>query len=192
MVQTESYKLPMGTAAPDFSLPGVDGKTHTPETLRGPKGLLIIFFCNHCPYAVAVQQRVLAIARDFMPRGMGMALISSNDVTTHPDDSFDKMKELAASLGLPCAYLYDETQEVAKAYRATCTPDPFLFDADLQLHYHGRIDDGGRDASKATTHELRDAIEGMLSGAPAPEKQWNSLGCNIKWKGGVFPDYSQG
>jgi hypothetical protein len=192
MVRTESFKLPMGTKAPDFSLPGVDGKTHTPTDLRGPRGLLVIAFCNHCPFAIAVRERVVAIARDFMPRGLGMALISSNDVATHPDDSFDKMKALAAELDLPCAYLYDETQDAAKAFRATCTPDPFLFDADLKLYYHGRIDDGGREADKATTHELRDAIEALLTDKPSPEKQWNSLGCNIKWKGDVFPDYARG
>ena len=191
MVRTESTMIPLGTPAPEFSLPATDGRTYSLRDVAGDRGLLIVFFCNHCPYAKAVQGRLLALARDFMPRGLGFALINSNDAEEYPDDSFENMKQLAAELELPFPYLYDDTQEVAKAFRAACTPDPFLYDAQLKLYYRGRIDDGGKDASKATREDLRGAIESLLAGRHAPAEQMASLGCNIKWKGGIFPDYTQ-
>ncbi len=182
MALTYSTMLELGTKVPDFNLPATDGKDHGPADFQWAKALLIVFTCNHCPYAQAVEDRLVRIAEDFGPKGLGTVLINSNDVVNYPDDSFDKMKERAEAKGFPFPYCLDETQDVARAYHAACTPDPFLFDADQRLAYRGRIDDNWQEPDKVTRHELREAIEAVLEGRPAASEQNASMGCNIKWK----------
>ena len=182
MALTYSTMLELGTKAPDFNLPATDGKDRGPADFQGAKALLIVFTCNHCPYAQAVEDRLVRIAEDFGPKGLATVLINSNDVVNYPDDSFDKMKERAKAKGFPFPYCLDETQDVAREYHAACTPDPFLFDADQRLAYRGRIDDNWQEPDKVTRHELREAIEAVLEGRPAASEQIASMGCNIKWK----------
>ena len=187
MVLTYSNMMPLGSPAPKFSLPGVDGKTWTLDDLRGGRALLVVFTCNHCPYALAVEERLIAIGRDFKAKGLEVALINSNDAGTHPDDSFEKMCERAQAEGFPFPYLHDESQGVARAYDAACTPDPYLFDGEGLLVYRGRIDDNWKEPEAAARHELREAIEAVLAGCEVDVKQNASLGCNIKWKPGNEP-----
>ena len=182
MVLVNSTMLELGTSAPPFSLPATDGSTVSLDDFKGAKALLIVFTCNHCPYAQAVEDRLIRIGRDFGPRGLATVLISANDAENFPDDSFDKMKERAEAKDYPFPYCHDESQEVARAYHAACTPDPFLFDGDLKLVYRGRIDDNWQEPEKVTRNDLRDAIEATLAGKSASADQKASLGCNIKWK----------
>ena len=170
-----------GAPAHDFTLTATDGRPWTLADFAGAKALLLVFTCNHCPYALAVEERLIAIAREFAPQGLRMALICSNDAEKYPEDSFVNMQRRAAEKVYPFPYLHDETQQVARAYGAVCTPDPFLFDAELKLVYHGRVDDHWTDPAAVTKHELRDAIAAVLAGKqPAPAKP--AMGCGIKWK----------
>jgi peroxiredoxin len=182
--------LPLGTRAPDFALPNVDGRTVTLADSAGPKGTLVMFICNHCPFVKHVADQLAALGSEYLPRGIGVVAISSNDVSSHPADSPEQMVHEAEDRGYVFPYLYDETQEVAHAYHAACTPDFFLFDGDRKLAYRGQLDASrpGNDVP-VTGADLRAAIDALLAGHPVPTEQRPSLGCNIKWKPGNEPAY---
>ena len=182
--------LPLGTTAPDFKLPDTSGKIVSPADFKDKAALLVIFMCNHCPYVVHIRAGLAQLARDCAPRGVGIVGINANDVKNYPADSPAKMKDEVKSAGYVFPYLYDETQAVAKAYHAACTPDIFLFDKNRKLVYRGQFDDSrpGNGLS-VTGKDLRAALDAVLAGRPVPEKQKASIGCNIKWKAGNEPDY---
>jgi peroxiredoxin len=172
-----------GWRAPDFALPGVDGKTYRLEDVRGPKGTVIIFMCNHCPYVIAVIERLVRDAIELQEMGIGVAAICSNDAGTYPDDSFENMKLFAERHRLPFPYLHDESQEVARAYDAQCTPDFFGFDYELGLRYRGRLDEGRRDPPpEGARRELVEAMRQVVATGEGPADQVASMGCSIKWK----------
>ena len=183
MALTYSNPFPLGTTAPSFSLLNtVDDKMVSLDSLKGEKGTAIFFICNHCPYVIHVKEGLVKLAHDYLAKGIAFVAISSNDVVHYPQDSPDKMKEQALELAYPFPYLYDETQEVAKAYDATCTPDFYLFDADLKSVYHGRLDESKPQSGIAVTgKDFREAIDLMLEGKQTKEAI-PSMGCNIKWK----------
>ena len=190
MVRTASTMMPLGTEAPSFELPDYDGNKVSSEQYRGKQGLLVIFMCNHCPYVMHVAPELARLGKDYLDKGLGIVGISSNDVANYPDDSPEKMKLEAAEQGYSFPYLYDESQEVAKAYSAACTPDFFLFDGDLKLVYRGQLDDSRpKQGTEPDGKDLRAAIDALLSGADMPEAQKPSIGCNIKWKSGEEPQY---
>ncbi len=191
MSAVNSTMLELGTEAPDFSLPDVvTGEIYSKDGFRGNKGLLVIFMCNHCPYVKLIKEELVKYASDYMPEGIGMVAISSNDVENYPDDNPAKMKEEAERYGYPFPYLYDEDQEAAKAYKAACTPDLFLFDENLKLYYRGQFDSARPSNDiEPTGEDLRNATDRLLADEPAPEEQIPSIGCNIKWKKGNEPDY---
>ena len=192
MVKTASTMLPLGSQAPDFSLPNVDGTTVSRSDFAG-KPLLVIFMCNHCPFVLHLKSALAQFAREYQEKGLAIVGISSNDVGTHPQDGPDKMKLEAADAGYVFPYLYDGTQDVAKAYRAACTPDFFLFDANGRLVYRGQFDDSRPQTEIPITGEdLRAACDAVLSGKPVKDHQKPSIGCNIKWKAGKEPDYFTG
>ncbi len=169
--------------APAFSLPGVDGKTYAFADIAGPKGTVVVFICNHCPYVLAVLDRLVKDARALMAEGIGFAAICSNDAAAYPDDSFPKMKEFAQQHALPFPYLHDESQQVARAYGAVCTPDFFGYGADGQLKYRGRLDEGRRDPPPpGARRELLVAMRGIAAANEIPADQTPSIGCSIKWK----------
>lgn len=176
--------LPLGTAAPDFSLPDtVSGRMVSLSEVKTDKGLVVIFLCNHCPYVIHVNPEIVRVAKEYMAKGLGFVGISSNDVENYPDDSPDKMKVVAEQLGYPFPYLYDESQAVARAYDAACTPDFYVFDKELKLVYRGRIDDSRpKNDNPLTGRDLRAALDAVLGGQPVSEVQYPSGGCNIKWK----------
>lgn len=184
MVQTPSNMMPLGTQAPAFCLPDtVSGDELCLHEMRGEMATLIMFICNHCPFVIHVQSELVALGRDYLSKGVGIAAISSNDVISHPQDSPNRMKELALSLGYTFPCLYDETQQVARLYDAACTPDFFVFDQELKCIYRGQLDDSrpGNDIP-VTGKDLRDALDSVLSGSPVNSNQRPSVGCNIKWK----------
>jgi peroxiredoxin len=190
MALTPSTMLPLGTAAPDFKLPDTDGKTVSLADFKNQAALLVIFMCNHCPYVIHIRSGLAQLARDYTPRGVGIVGISSNDVKTHPADSPAKMKEEAEKAGYIFPYLYDETQAVAKSYRAACTPDIFLFDKNQKLVYRGQFDASRpNNGIPVTGNALRAALDAVLAGKTVSEKQTASIGCNIKWQAGNEPDY---
>ncbi|WP_323785718.1 thioredoxin family protein [Thalassovita sp.] len=172
-----------GWPAPDFSLPATDGKTYRLSDVKGPNGTLIIFMCNHCPYVLAVLDRMLRDAKDLQALGIGVAAISANDAGTYPADSFDKMNELAKAHRLPFPYLYDESQRVARAYNACCTPDFFGFNSNLRLQYRGRLDASRKSAGPADLRrDLFEAMKQVAETGRGPAEQIPSMGCSIKWK----------
>jgi len=184
MAFTESTMLPLGVKAPDFELPDtISGKMLRLEDMKGKRATLIMFLCNHCPYVIHVNPEIVRLAKDYQPKGVSFIGISSNDVEKYPADSPDKMKETAQNAGYTFPYLYDETQEVAKNYDAACTPDFYLFDAELKLVYRGRLD-GSRPRNELplTGADLRNALDALLAGQPVSSVQYPSGGCNIKWK----------
>lgn len=184
MAQTESTMLPLGTPAPDFRLPDtVSGTDMTLDDVAGHKATLVMFLCNHCPFVKHVIDELVHIGNDYEPQGVGIAAISANDVTTHPQDGPERMAELARDRRFPFPYLYDESQDTAKAYRAACTPDFFVFDGNRHLVYRGQLDDSrpGNDIP-VTGADLRDALNAVLDGDPIDPDQTPSIGCNIKWK----------
>jgi len=190
MVKTVSTMLPLGTTAPDFSLINVNGQTVSRTDFEDAKGLLVIFMCNHCPFVIHLADHLSQFARDYHDSGLAIVAISSNDVSSHPQDSPEQMVHEAEQRGYIFPYLYDEDQAVAKAYRAACTPDFFLFDAKHQLVYRGQFDASRPDSGIPVTGEdLRQAVDSMLAGQPVSEDQKPSLGCNIKWKEEQAPDY---
>ena len=182
MAETQSTMMPLGTLAPSFTLPDtISGKEVS--LAAGSKASLIMFICNHCPFVVHVQDQLVALASDYQPKGVQVIAISSNDVTTHPQDGPAKMKETALSHNYPFPYLYDESQEVAKAYQAACTPDFFLFNKDLLCVYRGQLDDSRPSNNEPVTgKDIRSALDAVLADKEAPEPQKPSVGCNIKWK----------
>ena len=184
MALTESNMIGLGTIAPDFTLPNtLSGNDLSLSEGKGENGTVIIFSCNHCPYVIHVNDELIAVANDYASKGINFILISSNDVENYPQDSPDRMKILGEELGYPFPYLYDESQDVAKAYDAACTPDIYLFDADLKLYYRGRLD-GSRPGNGVplSGSDLRGAIDDLLEAKAPPAKQYPSAGCNIKWK----------
>lgn len=190
MVRTASTMLPLGTSAPDFSLPDTAGRTVSLADFADSPALLVIFMCNHCPYVQHVADGLAKLAKDYQNRGVAVVGINSNDTATHPDDSPAKMADEVRQRGYTFPYLFDETQQVAKAYRAACTPDFFLFDSQRKLVYRGQMDDSRPQSGVPVTgQDLCRALDAVLAGAPVPEPQKPSLGCNIKWKPGNEPEY---
>ncbi len=171
-----------GWKAPDFALPATEGKTYRLGDLRGPKGTLIMFICNHCPYVTGAIERIVRDAGELMRHGIGVAAICSNDARSHPQDGFDRMVEFAQAHRFPFPYLHDESQAVARAYDAQCTPDFFGFDAELGLQYRGRLDEGGRVAKPGARRELLEAMLQVTETGQGPREQTPSMGCSIKWK----------
>jgi peroxiredoxin len=182
--------LPLGTRAPDFELPNVDGRMLGLAEAAGPQGTVVMFICNHCPFVKHVADHLAMVARDYASRGIGFVAISSNDVASHPADSPEQMVHEAENRGYPFPYLYDETQEVAKAFHAACTPDFFVFDAGQKLVYRGQLDPSrpGSDVP-VTGSDLRAALEALLAERPPLADQIPSLGCNIKWKADNLPAF---
>ena|SRR3989344_557033 len=182
MARTETPVCDFGLAAPDFRLPGVDGKTYSLQDVRGPRGLLVMFICNHCPYVQAVRERVVRDVRELKSLGVGAVAISANDATDYPEDSFDNMKKIAVEWQLPMPYLFDETQAVARAYGAVCTPDFFGYNADLKLQYRGRLDESRKETAPDARRDLFEAMTLVAQTGRGPKDQIASMGCSIKWK----------
>lgn len=194
MGKTLSTMLPLGTKTPDFSLEdAVSGNKISLDTFTDKKALLVMFICVHCPFVKHLQDALAAVGKEYVDKGLGIVAISSNDITTHPGDAPDKMKEMAATLGFNFPFCYDESQEVAKAYTAACTPDFFLFDSNNTLVYRGQFDDSrpGNDVP-VTGKDLKAAIEEVLLDRKVDTQQKPSIGCNIKWKAGNEPPYFGG
>jgi peroxiredoxin len=184
MAQTLTTLIPLGFAAPAFSLPDtISGKVKSLEELKSDKATVIMFICNHCPFVVHVKDELVKLANDYIPKGVSFIAISSNDVIKYPQDGPDKMKEFAIANHFPFPYLYDETQEVARAYSAACTPDFSIFDGDLRCVYRGQLDDSRPSNGKPVTgKDIHEALDNILAGKPVNGDQKVSIGCNIKWK----------
>jgi peroxiredoxin len=184
MARTESKMLPLGTVSPDFTLLNVVTKNYdSMQDLYGKHGLVVMFLCNHCPFVKHVMDEVLRVANDYRVQGFGFVAISSNDVEKYPQDGPEEMYKLAEKHHYPFPYLYDETQEVAKAYDAACTPDFYVFDEEKKLVYRGQLDNSRPGNSiQVTGRDLREALDNLMSNSPQRSDQKPSLGCNIKWK----------
>ncbi len=194
MAHTLSTMLELGTPAVDFSLPNTNpqygGDIVSLSDVAGARALLIVFMCNHCPYVVHIRDQLVRFIKEFQEQGLVAVAISSNDVGSHADDGPEKMSEAARQYGFTFPYLYDETQQVAKAYQAACTPDFYLFDRNGDLAYRGQFDSARpRNSEPVTGSDLRRAVTAVLAEAPVPGDQIPSMGCNIKWKSGNEPDY---
>ncbi|MBI4780584.1 MAG: thioredoxin family protein [Oscillatoriophycideae cyanobacterium NC_groundwater_1537_Pr4_S-0.65um_50_18] len=191
MVRTASTMLELGTLAPDFQLPDVvSGETISLATFAGKKALLVMFICQHCPFVIHVREELARLGQDYGDRSVGIVAISANDVANYPDDSPENLKEMAKTQGFTFPVCYDESQEVAKAYTAACTPDFFLFDAAGKLAYRGQLDDSRPGNDKPVNgQDLRGAIDALLADQSIPTEQKPSIGCNIKWKPGNAPAY---
>ncbi len=191
MARTPSTMLSLGTKAPEFNLPDtVSGKTISLNDFSDRQGLLVMFICQHCPFVIHVKSELAKLGEDYLPKNLGIVAISSNDVENYPEDSPEKLKAMAEEYSFNFPVCYDETQEVAKAYQAACTPDFYLFDRDFKLAYRGQLDDSRPSLDiPVTGKDLRDAIDSLLANKPIPEPQKPSLGCNIKWKAGNEPEY---
>jgi peroxiredoxin len=184
MVSTETPVCDFGVRAPDFSLPGVDGRIWTLENCRGRNGLLVMFICNHCPYVKAVNHKLVRDTAELATLGIGSVAIMSNDPKAYPEDSFENMGRVAREVGYPFPYLLDATQEVARAYGAVCTPDFFGYDAELGLQYRGRLDESGRNPDTGEVRrDLFLAMKQVAETGRGPEQQVASIGCSIKWRG---------
>jgi peroxiredoxin len=193
MAATPSTMLELGTVAPPFALKNVDDKVVSLDELRDAPALLVMFICNHCPFVIHVRRELGRLARDYQARGVAVVAISSNDPVAYPDDTPERMRREAAEHGYSFPYLFDATQEVAKAYRAACTPDFFLFDRQRRLCYRGQLDDSRpSNGVPVTGKDLRAALDAALENRPVPTEQRPSIGCNIKWKPGNAPDYYDG
>jgi peroxiredoxin len=183
ITQSGAETLSIGSPAPDFKdLPATDGKAYSLGSFQDAKVLVVSFTCNHCPYAQAYEDRFIALAREFAPKGVAFAAINPNDAASYPADGFDKMVERAKEKDFPFPYLRDESQAVAKAYGAVCTPHLFVFDGGRKLVYEGRIDDNWKKSAEVKSHDLRNAIEDVLAGKPVRVANTNPMGCSIKWK----------
>ena len=184
MALTESNMLALGTTAPDFTLPDtISGETVSLQDLKSDRATVVMFICNHCPYVIHVNDELVKLANDYQQQGVNFVAISSNDAENYPQDAPDKMKTHAAEVGYPFPYLYDESQSVARAYDAACTPDFYVFDKDLKLTYRGRLDDSRPNSGKPLTgRDLRKAIDQTMAGEKVDIKQYPSAGCNIKWR----------
>jgi peroxiredoxin len=189
MAKTPSTMLDLGTLAPTFSLPDTQGNLVSLKDFSN-QPLLVVFACNHCPYVLHILTKFSNLMRDYQARGLAVVMINANDVINFPADSPEKMQQLSTQYEFTFPYIFDETQQVAKAYKAACTPDFFLFDDAHQLYYRGQFDDSRPGNTEPVDgHDLVDAIEKLLAKQHAPSKQVPSLGCNIKWKAGNEPDY---
>lgn len=191
MALTASTMLPLGTQAPDFHLPDVvSGKSISLATFADKKTLLVMFICQHCPFVKHIKAELAQLGKDYIPRELGIVAISANDVNKYPADAPEFLKAMATEVGFNFALCYDETQEIAKAYTAACTPDFFIFDAERKLVYRGQLDDSRPSNDKPVTGaDLRAAIEAVLAGQSVTNEQKPSIGCNIKWKPGNEPNY---
>jgi peroxiredoxin len=190
MALTPSTMLPLGTTAPDFSLPDTNGKIVSLADFKNAPALLVIFMCNHCPYVIHIRAGLAQLARDYAPKKAGIVGINSNDVENYSEDSPAKMKSEVKNAGYIFPYLFDESQAVAKNYHAACTPDIFLFDKNQKLVYRGQFDDSRPgNGIPVTGKDLRAALDAVLAGKPVSPNQKASMGCNIKWKSGNEPDY---
>lgn len=183
MALTPSTMVELGTTAPDFSLPDTTGKTVSLSDFEGARALLVMFICNHCPYVKHIRSELAKLGTDYQPQGVAVVAINSNDVESYPADSPEKMVVEAREAGYTFPYLFDETQAVAKAYQAACTPDLYLFDAGRRLVYRGQLD-GSRPGNgiPVTGEDLRAALDAVLAGKPVSDEQRPSVGCNIKWR----------
>lgn len=182
MALLTSENVEVGTPAPDFSLPSVDGKTFRLADFKDAKALVVMFICNHCPYVVAVEDRIIELNRDYRDKGVQLVGICSNDPTDYPDDAPGRLLKRWQDKSYGFPYLVDASQDVAKAYGAVCTPDIYVFDGDRKLAYHGRIDDNWKEPGKVIRRELRAALDALLSGGRPDPAQNPSMGCSIKWK----------
>lgn len=183
MALLESEDIELGTPAPDFELPATDGESYGLSDFSDSDVLVVMFICNHCPYVKAIRGRLVELAREMSDESVAFVAINPNDAERYPDDNFEQMKEIAEEHGFPFPYLRDESQEVAEAYGAVCTPDIFAYGEQRRLAYHGRLDDNWKESEQVERRELKEAIETMLDGElPAPEAQVPSQGCSIKWK----------
>jgi len=190
MAETPSTMAPLGTVAPDFQLPDTTGKLVSAHDMRDAPALLVTFICNHCPFVKHIRAGLAQFAREYQARGLAIVAINSNDAKSYPDDSPTKMAEEVRRAGYTFPYLYDETQAVAKAYGAACTPDFFLFDRERRLVYRGQFDDSRPGSNRPVTGaDLRAACDAVLAGRPVAPDQKASIGCNIKWKAGSEPSY---
>ena len=190
MVKTASTMLELGTPALPFSLPATSGSTVSLSEFADSKGLLVIFMCNHCPFVKHIAEPLATLAREYQAKGISVVGINSNDTDKYPDDNFEAMKQEASDRGYTFPYLLDETQEVAKAYRAACTPDFFLFDGEMKLAYRGQLDESRPNSGiPVTGSDLRAALDAIVAGERPPSEQIPSIGCNIKWKDGNEPGY---
>ncbi len=191
MALTPSTMLPIGTKAPDFTLPDVVSGTMTSlATFAGKPALLVMFICRHCPYVVHVRQELARLGKDYAGKAIGIVAISANDAVGYPDDAPEQLKAMAQEIGFTFPFCYDESQQTAKAYTAACTPDFFLFDAQRRLVYRGQLDDSRPGNGKPLNgKDLRAAIDAVLTGKPVNPTQQPSIGCNIKWKKGNEPPY---
>ena len=178
-----AFTLALGATAPAFQLSGVDGRDHSLEDYQGSPLLVVMFTCNHCPFVIGSEGRMKALYQAYTRRGVAWVAINSNETTHHPDDSFEHMKERARAEKLPWPYLRDESQDVARAYGALRTPHFYVFDRQRRLRYTGRLDNSPRDATKAATHELADALDDLLAGREPRVPLTNPIGCNVKWIG---------
>jgi len=192
MTVTASKMLTLGTSAPNFSLPDTEGNIVSPADFEGAPALLVVFMCNHCPFVKHILLGLVKLVKEYQTKGVAVVGINSNDVTNFPEDSPEMMAKLAKEVGLTFPYLYDETQEVAKAYQAACTPDFFLFDKERKLAYRGQMDDSRPGNNVPITGaDLRAAMDALLAGREVNPEQKPSMGCNIKWKKGNQPDYAK-
>jgi peroxiredoxin len=190
MAAVSSTMLSLGTTAPKFSLPDTEGRTVSLDDFTDARALLVVFMCNHCPYVKHVRDALVQLVREYQEKGVAVVGISSNDISAYPEDGPDRMAEEARRYGYTFPYLYDETQQVARAYRAACTPDFFLFDSKRRLVYRGQMDDSRPNSGvQVTGADLREAFDAVLNARPVPSRQKPSMGCNIKWKPGNEPDY---
>jgi peroxiredoxin len=182
MTLLESLNIPLGSDAHDFNLPGIDGQDHSLDSYKDEKVLVLVFMCNHCPYVQGIIQRLISLQDKFKDKGVKFVGINANDSENYSEDGFDKMSEYAKDWDLNFDYLRDESQEVAKIYKAQCTPDIYVYDKDQKLAYHGRIDDNWQHEDQVTTHELHDALEALVNDKNVSDQQYPSMGCSIKWK----------
>ncbi|MFP4615403.1 MAG: thioredoxin family protein [Thiohalorhabdus sp.] len=182
MVRTETPVVDTSLQVPEFELPGVDGQTYRLEDVRGERGLLVIFMCNHCPYVKAVEDRILRDVRDLKEYGIGSVAIMANDPTDYPEDSFENLRARWEEKAYPMPYLFDETQEVAKRFGAVCTPDFFGFNAEGYLQYRGRLDESRKETVPDANRELFEGMKMVAETGEGPEEQVPSMGCSIKWK----------
>lgn len=183
MVRMETPVCDFGAPAVDFSLPGVDGKTWTLADCKGEKGLLVMFICNHCPYVQSIRDRIVRDTRELKALGINTVAIMANDPSDYPEDSFENMKAVAGEFDFPFPYVIDETQEIAKAYGAVCTPDFFGYNANLELQYRGRLDESRKESVPDARRDLFEAMKLVAETGKGPTDQVASMGCSIKWKG---------
>jgi len=192
MVMTASTMLPLGTSGPDFSLPDTEGNIISRDSFKEAPALLVVFMCNHCPFVKHILKHLIELIKEYQAKGIAVVGVNSNDAANFPEDSPEMMEKVAKERRLTFPYLYDETQAIAKAYHAACTPDFFLFDKERRLIYRGQMDDSRPGNNiPITGADLRAALDAILEGKPVPQEQKPSMGCNIKWKRANEPEYAK-